>query len=346
MHLLILRFSSIGDVALTIPVLLKCKERYPEVKLTMVAPKMYRPLFEPLDIGFVEADLKGTHKGITGLSRLYRKIRKEVKPDVVIDLHSVLRTHVLQALFTLKRTPFFRIDKGREEKARLTRQENKIRKPLMHTAERYAAVFEKAGFPLDFKVNNPPLPRYQKPEAEAYAQTLQGHKMVGIAPLAAVPGKSWPLPKMKEVINDLLKNGLTPVLFGGPADIPHLQKLKGQSEQVLILAGKFDFAGEISFMSKLELMISMDSSNMHLATLAGIPVVSIWGATHPFAGFGPLGENTHLQAAVPVQKLECRPCSVFGNKPCFRKDYACLHWLESEQVIQKVKTVIDKAWRE
>lgn len=346
MHLLILRFSSIGDVALTIPVLLKCKEQYPEVKLTMVAPKMYRPLFDPLGISFLEADLKGTHKGIAGLSHLYRKICKEVKPDVVIDLHSVLRTHVLQALFTLKRIPFFSIDKGREEKARLTQQENKIRKPLRHTTERYAAVFEQAGFPLDFKVNSPPLPRYQKQEAEAYAQTLQGQKMVGIAPLAAFPGKSWPLPKMKEVINDLLKNGLTPVLFGGRADIPHLQKLKANNDQVIILAGKFDFAGEITFMRSLELMISMDSSNMHLATLAGTPVVSIWGATHPFAGFGPLGANTHLQVAVPVEKLECRPCSVFGNKPCFRKDYACLHWLESGQVMQKVEAVIDKARRE
>ncbi len=342
MHLLILRFSSIGDVALTIPVLLKVREQYPDVEITMVSRKMYRPLFEGLGFGFIEADLNGNHKGIKGLARLYRQIWKETKPDAVIDLHSVLRTHILQALFRLRKIPFFKIDKGRNEKARLTRREDKVLQQLPHTTQRYARVFSEAGFDPKFDPGTPPLPAYESKEASAFTENLSNQKLVGIAPLAAFPGKSWPLDKMNALIDDLVKQNLTVILFGGPNDKPYLQKLAADRDEVIILTGRFDFAGEIVVMRSLQLMISMDSSNMHLATLAGIPVVSVWGATHPFAGFGPLGNNEHLEAAVPVEKLNCRPCSVFGNKPCFRKDYACLNWLEESTVLDRVNAALNR----
>ena len=74
-------------------------------------------------------------------------------------------------------------------------------------------------------------------------------------------------------------------------------------------------------MSHLDVMLSMDSANMHLASLTGIPVVSVWGATHPMAGF--LGYNQDPENVIQID-LECRPCSIYGNKPCQRGDYACL----------------------
>ncbi len=340
MHLLILRFSAIGDVALTIPVLLQFRNQYPEVKLTMVAPKMYRPLIEPLGIGFIETHFKKKHKGIPGLTRLYRKIHKDVKPDKVIDLHSVLRTHILQTFFRLRGTPFFQLDKGRDEKTLLTLKKNKVLKQLPHTTQRYARVFADAGFPLNFDPKNPPLPQYQNQEATDFANSFSGENLVGIAPFAGFPGKTWPAQKVSKLIETLLYQKLRVVLFGGPNDIPKLEELKNGREQIIIMAGRFDFSGEVVFMKSLKTMVSMDSSNMHLAVLAGIPVVSIWGATHSYAGFGPLGKNEHLQAEVSTDQLHCRPCSVFGNKPCFRKDYACLHRLSDETVIQKVRLAL------
>ena len=86
-------------------------------------------------------------------------------------------------------------------------------------------------------------------------------------------------------------------------------------------------------MSHLDVMISMDSSNMHLASLTDTPVVSIWGATHPFAGF--LGWNQKAEDCVQLD-LPCRPCSVYGNKPCFRGDYACLNGISSEEILNKL----------
>ena len=91
---------------------------------------------------------------------------------------------------------------------------------------------------------------------------------------------------------------------------------------------------ELILMSNLDVMVSMDSANMHLASLVGTTVVSVWGATHPYAGF--MGWNQKEENAVQVT-LPCRPCSIFGNKPCRRGDYACLRQIEPSDIIQKIE---------
>ena len=92
-------------------------------------------------------------------------------------------------------------------------------------------------------------------------------------------------------------------------------------------------------MSHLHVMLSMDSGNMHMASLTGIPVVSIWGATHPYAGF--MGYNQPADRALGID-MPCRPCSIFGNKPCQRGDYACMKGIEPEQVVQKMESLLPK----
>jgi ADP-heptose:LPS heptosyltransferase len=87
----------------------------------------------------------------------------------------------------------------------------------------------------------------------------------------------------------------------------------------------------------MDLAVSMDSANMHLASLFGIPVISIWGATHPFTGFN--GWNQPPGNAVQID-LYCRPCSVFGNKPCYRGDHACMQLLPEEMILERIKSLI------
>jgi ADP-heptose:LPS heptosyltransferase len=94
---------------------------------------------------------------------------------------------------------------------------------------------------------------------------------------------------------------------------------------------------ELILMSHLDVMLSMDSANMHLASLTGIPVVSIWGATHPYAGF--MGWNQTKDNAIQAD-LDCRPCSIFGQKPCKRGDYACMTMIKPETVVEKVNTLL------
>ena len=81
----------------------------------------------------------------------------------------------------------------------------------------------------------------------------------------------------------------------------------------------------------------MDSANMHLASLVNIPVISIWGATHPYAGF--MGWNQNPNNAVQID-LNCRPCSIYGNKPCLRNDYACIKNISPELITQRTELAL------
>ncbi|MDZ7847590.1 MAG: glycosyltransferase family 9 protein [Owenweeksia sp.] len=344
MHLLVIRFSAIGDVALSIPVLKALTEQHPEVEVTVLSRPHFQSLFEPLGVHFVGANLESEHQGPQGLWKLYQRIINDHKPDRVVDLHAVLRTHILASFFKMGGIPVYQIDKGRKEKKALTRRKNKVRVPLRHTMLRYVEVFEKSGLRLRAHPSEPALPHYQSAAADQQWQNLHlSGTVIGIAPMASFAGKSWPQQKMRDLIILLLEQNYKVLLFGGPDDVASLDELSAGRDGVYNVASKLKFNGEIALMNKLRLMISMDSSNMHLATLAAIPVVSIWGATHHYAGFAPIGHNDHLMAEVRVEELGCRPCSVFGSKPCFRKDYACLNWLEPSDVMTKVEKALQES---
>jgi len=94
---------------------------------------------------------------------------------------------------------------------------------------------------------------------------------------------------------------------------------------------------ELDFISNLDVMMSMDSAGMHLASLEGVPVVSVWGATHHYAGFLGYGQS---EDNIVADSIECRPCSVYGNKPCFRKDYACLYNIAPATIANKIAEFI------
>ena len=87
-------------------------------------------------------------------------------------------------------------------------------------------------------------------------------------------------------------------------------------------------------MSHLDVMLSMDSANMHLASLVATPVVSVWGATHPYAGF--MGWNQNPENVIQIP-LECRPCSIFGQKACLRGDYACMNRIAPETIVEQIE---------
>ena len=106
---------------------------------------------------------------------------------------------------------------------------------------------------------------------------------------------------------------------------------------VTALFGKVRFAGEMEVIAQEDCIISMDSMAMHMASLTATPVVSIWGATHPSLGFLGWGcdPKLTLQAEMP-----CRPCSVFGAKPCKWGDYRCLRVITPEMVLKIVEKVV------
>jgi ADP-heptose:LPS heptosyltransferase len=330
-RILVIRFSALGDVAMTVPMIASLAAQYPEHEVIVLTRKNYTELFSMIsgNISVVGADLKDTHAGLSGLLILFSEIRK-LKPNVVVDLHSVLRSHLLRILFALTGVKTRKINKGRREKEKLTRQTNKVFLPLLSTFERYALVFKRAGFrinPYLRPVLNPLLTR-------EFSET--GKIQIGIAPFAKHEGKIYPPEKTEEVIRLLSEENLYRIVLfgGGKKETEMLEKFQSKYPHTISIAGKYNLTDEISLMRQLKVMVTMDSANMHLAALAGTQVVSIWGATHSYAGFGAWDQPESNKVEI---ELDCRPCSVYGNKTCFRGDMACMNRISPEMIIEKIK---------
>ncbi len=340
---LILRFSALGDVAMTIPIVYEVCRAYPNHQFIFVTKKSVAALFinTPENLTIYPADTKGRHKGLKGIWTLYKELRTE-NFKYIADLHNVLRTRVLDLLLPSSKCVI--INKGRKEKKHLTkRYKNKSITPLKTSFERYADVFEKLGFRVGFSfrsvfTDNPDtltLPDIIEPP-------LPGEIWIGIAPFAKHPGKILPSTVTEKVIETLSKreNCRIFLMGGGQAETSILQNWAGKYPKTISLAGlNLGFATELSLIRRMSAMMTMDSANMHLASLAGIPVVSIWGQTHHYAGF--LGWQQNEENIIQID-LSCRPCSIFGNKPCHRGDYACLQGFDANNIIQRIDAILQQ----
>lgn len=342
-RLLVFRFSAMGDVAMTVPVLYSLAKQYPDLQITIVSRSAFQPFFEklPANISFMAADLYGKHKGLRGLYHLFLELYK-MKFDAVADLHNVLRTFFLRTCFRLKGIQVEHIDKGRKEKKALTRQKNKVCKPLLTTCERYTGVFQKLGlsFPLHFKSI------FETHKANfslflPYTGEKNNHRWIGVAPFAKHIGKMYPLEMMEKVVARLSQEeNMWVFLFGGgKQEIEALSDWEKKYTHTTSLAGKLKLNGELALISQLDVMISMDSANMHMASLTQTPVISIWGATHPWGGF--MGWNQDVENAIQLD-LPCRPCSIFGHKPCFRRDYACMSKITPDVILKRTLLFINQ----
>lgn len=328
--LLVIRFSALGDIAMTVPVIHDLAVQYPDLDITMLSREMARPLFErmPKNVHFISADLKGRHKGLLGLCRLWRDAHLN-DFDYIADFHDVLRTWWLRTEGCLRRKKVAKIDKGRKGKRALTRQKNKVFVQQATSFERYAKVLEQLGFPIKpqfFKLGYSSFCETQKPDNETW---------VGIAPFAKHPAKVYPLEKMEQVIKALSERENTRVFLfgGGTEESQQIERLCDKYNNVQPAKSQHGLKGELALMGKLDVMLSMDSANMHLASLVGTRVVSVWGGTHPFSGF--LGWSQKAEDCIQLD-LPCRPCSVYGNKPCYRGDYACMKGIAPSQILEKL----------
>lgn len=331
-----------GDVALTVPVIQAAAREYPNEKWVVLTRKSFQPFFAGIpNLTFFEPELYGRHKGLTGLLRLTQEIRQKHKVSSVIDLHNVLRSMIIRTFLKWQGCSVAFINKGRKEKKRLVSEKRRELKPLKHTTERYADVFAKAGLPLqtvsDFQPASMHFPFTEK--LRALTGEKQGY-WIGVAPFAKHSQKKYPLQMMKNVLEGLNIQEATIFLFGGgkEEEVEGKELMEG-NPNVYSVIGQLDMKEELALMSVCDLMLTMDSGNMHLARLVGTPVVSIWGGTHPYAGFSPFGQEKkpelQIQTTMP---LECRPCSVFGNKPCSRGDWACLTSIKPKTVVKVIES--------
>lgn len=307
--LLVIRFSALGDVALLVPVVRAVAKQHPDVDITMLSQQRMADLFAdmPANVLFHGVDLKkqSLREIVSGLGRF----------DLVADMHGVWRSIYIRTRMRLRGAKVRTIRKDRIGRFLLTR--HVCCKSLKNSTLRYSEVLQRLG--LDVSIIPPPC--------------KTDGKGIGIAPFAAHTGKVYPLERMERVVELLSKQGESIVLFGG-----------GQKEQAILecwamkyknvtsVAGKYSLCEELEFIRGLRVMVTMDSANMHLASLVGTKVVSIWGATHPYAGFLGIGQN---EKDCIQRDLPCRPCSIYGNKKCLFGDYRCLD-IAPEEIVKRI----------
>src|SRR5690554_1835895 len=208
-------------------------------------------------------------------------------------------------------------DKGRAEKKALTRAKNKVLKPLKPMVNRHADTLQKLGLQID--LSNPEFPPTQQPISEkihSITGVKNNQKWIGIAPFAQYQTKVYPLDLMQKVILKLSqKSGTKIFLFGGgEEEIKKLNTLQQDLDNVTVVAGKVSFEEELQLMQHLDVMLSMDSGNGHLAAMYGVKVISLWGHTHPFAGFVPFHQPLSNSLIPDLQQFPLLPTSVYGNK--------------------------------
>jgi len=317
---LILRFSAMGDVAIAASVMKEVAAQHPYRHFVFVTRAFFAPFFDGIpNLEVFPVDFKKKYKGLIGLFGLYKDLNKKYKIDAIADLHDVLRSKLLTSCFCLssKRIKIATIDKGREEKKRLCSTNNTDKKPLVTTWQRYTEVFQKIKLKTTVKPANIPY----------FPENV---KKIGVSPFAQHKGKIYP-PELMEKVLALLNDNYKVFLFGGGEKEQELcEKWQKMYENVHSVVGKYSLKQELEFMATLDVMLSMDSSGMHLASLCNIPCVSVWGATHPFAGFVGFGQENNPQIQL---ELPCRPCSVYGNKSCKYKNYRCLYGIAPENVV-------------
>ena len=308
--------SAMGDVAMIVPVIRAFVEQNPNVKITVVSRPFFKPFFNGItNVNFFSVDVKGRHNGFLGLLKLHSDLKK-LNIDAVADLHNVLRSQILRTLFALSGKKVAYTDKGRVEKRALTRAQDKIFSPIKTMVERHVDTFKKLGFSID--LSNPKFP--QKVNLAEDILKITGEKTtqnwIGIAPFAQYDSKVYPQDLMQQVIDELASNPNTKIFLfgGGNKEIEILNSFSNCNQNVINVAGKLKLQQELDLISNFDVMLSMDSGNSHMAAMLGIKVITLWGATHPFAGFAPFNQPFENCLVSDREKFPLLPTSVYGNK--------------------------------
>ena len=342
-HIAVIRLSAMGDVAMTVPVIRAFIQQNPRIKITVVSRPFFKPFFDGIpNVAFFAVDVKGRYKGFFGLLKLYADLQ-QLNIDAVADLHNVLRSQIIRTLFSLSGKKVAATDKGRAEKRALTRAENKVFQPVKTMVERHVETFKKLGFSVDLSSPSFPEKAILSEEILSFSgsknetPSFDGMCWIGIAPFAQYESKVYPLDLMQKVVEKLASNTQFKIFLfgGGKEEIEKLNALAKQRENVIIVAGKLKFNQELQLISNLNVMLSMDSGNAHIAAMLGIKVITLWGATHPFAGFAPFNQPLENCLTADREKYPLLPTSVYGNKKVSGYEEV-MRSISVESVVEKI----------
>ena len=317
---------------MTIPVIRIVLKQHPRIKISILTKPIFLELFREFKkANLIAIETKGRHRGLLGIFRLRNEL-KELNIDTVIDLHNVLRTNFLKFLWG---KGFYQIDKGRKEKRALI---NGKFQQIKNIQQRYLEVFEQS----KIKIKKTKIKFPEKANLSQYKISNKinlNTKLIGIAPFAKHEAKTYSLEKMMQVINYVSKIHTVLLFGGGEKEEKILQNIANENNNVFNLTKNFSLSIQMDFISNLDLMISMDSANGHLAAMYGVKVITIWGVTHPYAGFTPFNQSPSLSITVDRKKYPKIPTSIYGNK--YPDNYKnAINSIAVEEIIKKIEQTL------
>ncbi|MCK4427490.1 MAG: lipopolysaccharide heptosyltransferase II [candidate division Zixibacteria bacterium] len=339
--ILVIRFSSLGDIVLTTPVVKSLNQKFPESKIFFLTKSQYRDLLknDPNIFSLIKFDPVEKHKGVLGFLRLVKEL-KTFNFDLMVDLHTNLRSFFIRHL--LKTRIKIKYDKRWLTRFLLVHFKFFKVKPT-HTVDSYLKALKK----IDVNSSEKDPKIFLDQKSENFSKDFFIEKkiekddiVVGIHPGARWETKRWSEEKFAKVCQILSQKAkLKIILLGDQKDQEVIERINSHTEdQKLFKAVDLPLNKFMSLIKRCDGFITNDSGPMHIASALGVPVVAIFGPTHPRLGFSPMGsENMVLTANV-----KCSPCSLHGEKKCYKKSRFCMDLIEPEMVTDAVERILKK----
>ncbi|HDP98538.1 MAG TPA: lipopolysaccharide heptosyltransferase II [bacterium] len=335
--ILIIRFSSIGDILLTTPAIRLLKARFPECRIDFVIKRQFSELLAAHPA--IDRLYQFNNSQPDGLRKLGREVREQ-HYDLILDLHNNFRSHYLtmnsRAKFVL------RYQKPLLRRLLLVKFKINLFKRALPVYQRYLKPLQRWGIRDD----GLGLDIFFKPEIIAkinvkYQSFFQqsSKPVIGIAPGASFATKRWSAHGFKRVADHLLENSNTALVFlGDTADRELIDSLNiKKSDKLVNAAGELSIAETAALVDHCDLVLTNDSGLMHLAEALKKKVVAIFGSTTRELGFFPTSAN-----CVVIEKIDvpCRPCSHIGRQKCPKDHFRCMEEITPQQVIEEIENLL------
>lgn len=335
-HILVIRLGSLSSVAMCVHALRGLVRDFPDLRITLITHSEWKPLFRGVEgLEFVFAD-SAEYEGLKGKIRLWRTVVR-LGVDAIADLSATSLSRFLCFSFRPWRRKVARLGGVRLENKALTRRYRKELVQQTPLSSRSRDLFGSLGLPFCMPA---PVKRRRNAPLPPLVEILAGEKSgnwVGIAPLSNNKGTCYPIPHAAELVRLLASRYAKVFIFGkGEYQRQFCEGMQELYPNVISVAERVSLSDTLDILAILDAVVSIDGDVLRLCSLVGTPVVSLWGATHPFlesSGYGQNPENA-LQKTLP-----CRPCSRDGHHRCLFGNYECMQRITPEEVFRRVKSV-------
>ena len=339
-NVLVMRLSVLGNVAMVIPVLYPVCKANPDTRFIMLTKRWPASMFHdrPANLKVVDFDVNENHSGLFGLIKLAKRLYKMYDIDAVADLHNVSGTQVIDAYLRYRGAQIARLDREKPKRRALVK--HKSTEPVSPIHERYRNVFKQLGFEAPDNFTHLYEGR-DWPVSPIVLEKEPGQRWIAISPFSSHRQKAYPLELMEQVIAELSKreNYWIFLMGGGKAEKIALRGIARKYKRVTSMAEvKHSFIDEYALFAKCDLMLTMESANMHLASLVDLQAMTIWGPTSPACGY--LGYNQVVEDDIQLD-MDCRPCSITGDKACKYGDFRCLRNIKPEDIVKHVVEAVE-----